>query len=435
VIPVSVGADALGSAGVVSRISELVQLAESLTRAGQAEDAHRAWQRVLGADPEHPRALFAMGGRALRLGDTKSARDYLLRAAQSAPNEPGIQINLAVVCRKLGDSDGELRALDRAIAIEETLQALLLKAALLERTGQTRTATAVYRRALAVAPPLRELPDDAALTLARGRELVESQADELESFLKERLSALRMRNAWLPLERFDEALGIAAGKKKIYTQKPAQLFYPGLPAIPYYDNNQFPWLKHLEAAAPEIRDELMGLVAEEMGAFAPYILRPENVPVRQWGELNHSTKWSAYFLWQDGDRVAEHCARCPVTAAALDHSPLAKMPGYAPTAFFSSLDPHVRIPPHTGSTNVRLIVHLPLIVPGGCGFRVGNETREWKFGKAWVFDDSIEHEAWNDSDRQRVILIFDIWNPYLSEAERELVCEMQKSLGEFYKSA
>jgi aspartyl/asparaginyl beta-hydroxylase (cupin superfamily) len=420
--------------GAISRVSELVQLAESLTRSGQAEDAHRAWQRVLAADPENPRALFAMGGRALRLGDPRSARDHLLRAAQSAPGEPGIQVNLAIVCRALGDTDGETHALDRALAIEETLQVLLLKAALLERTGQTKAAARIYRRALAIAPPLRELSDDAALTLARGRELVESQADELEAFLKDRLSALRMRNAWLPLDRFDEALGIAAGKKKIYTQKPAQLFYPGLPAIPFYDESQFPWLRHLEAAAPAIRDELTGLVAEEMDDFTPYVLKPENVPVQQWGELNRSTKWSAYFLWQDGARVAEHCARCPVTAEALDHSPMAKMPGYAPTAFFSSLEPHVRIPAHTGSTNVRLIVHLPLIVPGRCFFRVANETREWKAGRAWVFDDSIEHEAWNDSDGQRVILIFDIWNPYLSEAERELVCEMQKSLGEFYRS-
>jgi aspartyl/asparaginyl beta-hydroxylase (cupin superfamily) len=110
------------------------------------------------------------------------------------------------------------------------------------------------------------------------------------------------------------------------------------------------------------------------------------------------------------------------------------MPGYAPTAFFSSLEPHVRIPPHTGSTNVRLIVHLPLIVPGQCFFRVANETREWQFAKAWVFDDSIEHEAWNDSDRQRVILIFDVWNPYLSDAERELICEMQRGLGEYFQA-
>ena len=88
---------------------------------------------------------------------------------------------------------------------------------------------------------------------------------------------------------------------------------------------------------------------------------------------------------------------------------------------FSVLQPATRIPPHTGVSNTRLVVHLPLIIPPNCGFRVGNETREWRPGTAWVFDDTIEHEAWNDSDRPRTILIFDIWSPFLSAAERELV--------------
>jgi tetratricopeptide (TPR) repeat protein len=424
----------MSSAGVQPRAVELVQLAESLGRSGRGDEALQAWQRLLTVEPDHPRALFALGSNAFQRGDLRSARDLLKRAAAAAPREAGIHLNLAAISRQLGDTASEIEALDRALLIDEaSLPALLMKASLLERANKPKPAASLYRRAIAIAPPARELPDDMAAALARGRELVESQANDLEAYLKDRLSILRMRNSWLPLDRFDEALGIAAGKKKIYTQRPAQLFYPGLPAISYYDDATFPWLKHLEAQSQAIRDELTGLVAEEMASFAPYVLRPENVPVHQWGELNKSTKWAAYFLWQDGQRVDEHCERCPVTAAALERAPMAKMPGYAPTAFFSSLEPHVRIPPHTGSTNVRLIVHLPLIVPGKCFFRVGNETREWTFGKAWVFDDSIEHEAWNDSDGQRVILIFDVWNPYLSEAERELICEMQKSLGEYYR--
>jgi tetratricopeptide (TPR) repeat protein len=424
----------MGTAGVQPRAVELVQLAESLGRANRHDEAAQAWQRLLAVEPEHPRALFALGSRAFQRGDLHAARSFLQRAAVAAPREAGIQLNLAAICRASGDGAGENAALDRALAIDEVLlPVLLMKGALLERLGKMKPAAQIYRRAIAIAPPARELPDDMAAALARGRELVDSQANDLEAYLKDRLSILRMRNSWLPLDRFDEALGIAAGKKKVFTQQPAQLFYPGLPAIPYYDDTTFPWLKHLEAQSAAIRDELAGLVAEEMAAFSPYVLKPENVPVQQWGELNKSTKWSAYFLWQDGRRVEEHCERCPVTAAALDRAPMANMPGYAPTAFFSSLEPHVHIPPHTGSTNVRLIVHLPLIVPGKCFFRVGNETREWTFGKAWVFDDSIEHEAWNDSDEQRVILIFDVWNPYLSEAERELICEMQKGLGEYYR--
>ncbi len=94
------------------------------------------------------------------------------------------------------------------------------------------------------------------------------------------------------------------------------------------------------------------------------------------------------------------------------------MPLRSPSAMFSVLKPKTRIPPHTGVANFRLVVHLPLTLPPGCGFRVGGELREWRIGEAWVFDDTIEHEAWNESDETRIILICDVWNPRLSEEER-----------------
>jgi aspartyl/asparaginyl beta-hydroxylase (cupin superfamily) len=112
--------------------------------------------------------------------------------------------------------------------------------------------------------------------------------------------------------------------------------------------------------------------------------------------------------------------------------PLADQPGFAPTALFSALAPRTRIPPHTGSTNARLLVHLPLVLPGPSRFRVGNDIRTWRMGEAWVFDDTIEHEAWNDADETRVILIFDIWNPLLSQAERELISAMMKARSEWH---
>ena len=93
-----------------------------------------------------------------------------------------------------------------------------------------------------------------------------------------------------------------------------------------------------------------------------------------------------------------HVARCRRTAAVLAQIPQVDIPGRGPTASFSILDAHTRIPAHTGVTNTRVTVHLPLIVPPGCGFRVGGETRESQVGTGWVFDDTIEHEAWNDSD-------------------------------------
>ncbi len=126
--------------------------------------------------------------------------------------------------------------------------------------------------------------------------------------------------------------------------------------------------------------------------------------------------------------MVDAVARCPATAAALATLPQAVLPGRAPTAFFSVLAPRTRIPPHTGVSNTRAIVHLPLVVPPGCGFRVGGETRTWVEGRAFAFDDTIEHEAWNDSDEPRIVLIVDVWNPYLTDIERQL-------LQDFYRAA
>jgi aspartyl/asparaginyl beta-hydroxylase (cupin superfamily) len=86
-------------------------------------------------------------------------------------------------------------------------------------------------------------------------------------------------------------------------------------------------------------------------------------------------------------------------------------------------------------TNTRLVVHLPLVVPEGCVYRVGNDVRKWQEGKAWVFDDTINHEARNDSDQSRTILLFDIWNPLLGDAEQRLVAEAIKAHMDFYGGA
>ena len=96
---------------------------------------------------------------------------------------------------------------------------------------------------------------------------------------------------------------------------------------------------------------------------------------------------------------------------------------------FSLLAPGTRIPPHTGVANTRLVAHLPLIVPPTCGFRCGATTVEWRVGEPFVFDDTIEHEAWNSSDELRVVMIFDLWPPALSERERAAVARIIPASG------
>jgi aspartate beta-hydroxylase len=220
----------------------------------------------------------------------------------------------------------------------------------------------------------------------------------------------------------------------VYNPEPTFLLFPWLRNYEFFARESLPWLPALEAAGAAIREELLGVLSADQQGIKPYIDFNESLPLNQWRELNHSRRWGAYFLWNQGRTDEAHLARCPRTAATLAALPQVDIPGRGPTAFFSILDAHTHIPPHTGITNTRLTVHLPLIVPPGCRFRVGAETREWREGTAWVFDDTIEHEAWNDSDAPRAILIFDVWNPELTPPERDLVRETITVLAEYYAS-
>ena len=358
----------------------------------------------------------------LQRGDANSAHAMLAEAENNHPGSLGIKLNLAAVCRAMGDYPGALRALDSALAIDPYLfLALLSKGAVLEQMGEVRRAAEIYRNALRVAPPMDKTPPSLAEPIRRAREVVEEQALALKTHLRRQLGGLLAQHGDEPLARFNECLNVLAGTERVYHAQPIQLQVPQLPAIPFFDREYFPWLSRLEDATDVIRDELMALLDTGMKGFSPYIQYAPGTPVNQFGPLNHSRLWSSLWLWKDGEAQAEPIARCPKTAALLAELPMADQPGFAPTALFSALAPHTRIPPHTGSTNARLLVHLPLVLPGPAGFRVANEVREWRIGEAWVFDDTIEHEAWNDADETRVILIFDTWNPLLSQAERELI--------------
>ena len=328
----------------------------------------------------------------------------------------------------------EMDALDRVLALEpRNLRALFQKAALLELIGRPRESAATYRTALQLIPRGIELPAHLAPVLEYARAAVDANNRELEAYLEARLAPMRERHAAQAQLRFDECLRIIVQKQRIYRQEPTFLYFPGLAAIPFHDRTAFPWLDDIEAAAADIRRELVDILADGPMALEPYVALQEGVPVNQWKELNHSRRWSVYYLWREGQPVAEHIARCPRTVEALSRWP--RWDANGPSALFSILDARTRIPPHTGVNNARLTVHFPLIIPPACGLRVGAERRQWEPGKALVFDDSIEHEAWNDSDAPRAVFIFDTWNPALSAAERELVRTVVSGVGEYYAAA
>jgi aspartate beta-hydroxylase len=421
--------------GASSSIDALIDTARRAARAGRLDEAARAWEQVRLTAPDQTEALFFFGQRALAQGDARGAVQWLARATQLAPKEALIPLALANAHRVLNDNTSEMAALEAALKADPyCYPALLGKAALLEKTGHKRNAARVYADALKIVPAAEErLSPDLRNLVQRARAAVDENAGALDAFIETKLGRIREAHHDARMDRFNESKDALTGRKKIYTQQPVMLHFPRLPAIQFYDEAEFPWLRDLEAGTDAIAAELEGVLNNRSGDFRPYLNHPDGVPLNETAALNRSADWSAYFLWDDGVRIDDHCKQCPRTSALLDSLPLANVPGFTPAAFFSTLKPRARIPQHTGVTNIRLIVHLGLIIPGGAKFRVGNEWREWQRGKAWIFDDTIEHEARNDSDDLRAILIFDVWNPYLSQAERDLACALLAAQREYYK--
>ena len=416
-----------------AKIRELLGAAERADLQGQWQEAARLLSQALSLNPDGAGVLGAQGVHFLRAGDPGQARHWLERAVAADPTNAAMYLNLATSLRELNDTEAESKALERALTLQPHFTvALIQKGSLLERLGKRKEAARTYHRALLSVRPETALPKSWQPVMEHARRVVMANLNELDARLKERMKEVRARHAAEPQDRVDDCLGALVGRNRIYVQQPTYSHFPRLPAIQFYEREQFPWVSAVEEATDDIRAELEGLLADSRESFSPYLNHSPDEPLNQWRELNQSRRWSALFLYKDGERQEANAARCPKTLAALGQAPIVRIAHRGPTHFFSLLEPKTRIPPHTGTTNTRLTVHLPLIVPPNCGFRVGTQTREWHPGKLLIFDDTIEHEAWNDSDEERVILIFDIWNPLMTAAERDLMTVATAAIAEFY---
>ncbi|MBC7504872.1 MAG: aspartyl/asparaginyl beta-hydroxylase domain-containing protein [Sandarakinorhabdus sp.] len=372
-------------------------------------------------------SLNAAGLRALNTGDFGAAITRLRRAVALDPTSALLWYNLGNAHLAADDLPAHDQALDDALNRDPYFgHALLAKGRLLEAAGDAMGAIAHYQRLLAALDPAAPMGPGFAAGIAHARSVLAAQSTALEVALEAAFAARLDAAPSQTTERFRHAIEIGLGRRRIFHPQPLVLAYPYLPPVQFFDRALFPWLPQLEAATPIIRAELEAMLADggakgSADGFAPYVAYPAGAPVNQWATLNHSDAWAAQFLIQHGVPQTRVRARCPQTAALLDTLPLFDCPGRGPVAFFSLLKPHTHIPPHTGATNIRTIIHLPLIVPELCGFRVGNESRPWVEGEAFAFDDTIEHEAMNGSDQLRAVLIIDVWNPYLSVIERDLL--------------
>lgn len=423
-----------------SQIAVLADSARSLAERGEKAAAENIYRAILEKAPYHVRALMYLSVRALERGKSAESRELLERAIQADPNRPLAHQNLGILHRANGQPDLALAAFDRAIALQpDYALALLHKGSLLESLGHKAPALACYKRGLESLPrKAGELIADPA-TPGKVRELVKHGAEFIRESLKtviaEHLSVLRAHYDEATLKRIASAArwlegGIASPLSARALQRPSYLYLPDVDPHPFFDRSNFDWALALEARTPAIRAEFKPILESRAG-MTPYVEIDDKTDPQQWRGLNHSSQWSSFQLIRGGKALSENTARCPATMEALRSLPIPDIPDHAPETFFSILAPGTHIPSHYGLGNYKLAVHLPLMVPLDCGIRVGNETRSWTEGKCLVFDDSFQHEAWNRSPEPRAVLITEVWNPQLTEAEKQGIRALVAALADF----
>lgn len=363
--------------------------------------------------------LVRDGADALRQGRPHDARQRFERLTQTGRANAQIWLLLATACRADNDRESEETAVDRLLALEpRLLRAHLMKADCRVNAGDDRGAVNFYESALLLASA-QNVPDDLVAELDRAERWVAEQR-ALAATRREASLTAHGHSRETRSPRFQKSLDILSGDRRIYVQEPTGYYFPELPQIQFYDTADFEWVPTVEAAIETIRTELKVLLGGSIEDFRPYLQHHPNQPRTDANRLLDNKAWSALFLAENGKLFDANISRCQFTWEAVQAAPLPRISN-SPTVMFSLLRAGARIAPHTGTHNARLICHLPLIVPRDCGFRVGNDVRQWEEGKLLIFDDTIEHEAWNDSAEDRVVLIFDIWRPELSEQERREV--------------
>ncbi|HEV7490092.1 MAG TPA: aspartyl/asparaginyl beta-hydroxylase domain-containing protein [Rhodanobacteraceae bacterium] len=425
--------------GVAARIDEARRLADS----GKILEAEQAFLDVLREAPTETDALNFVAICAHERGRYAQALALLERARGIRADDPVTLSNLGVTYAALGRLDQSIDALRTALKLApELFVARLRLAEVIEYAGRANDALPLYFGAIfaaqgagqwvdeaTTAPGLRPLVLHAMRTVAAGR----------RQLFAKFLSPLRQRYGAAALARVEKCLAVYLTELPANypdpKQRPKFLYFPDLPTKKYYEPELFPWYTTLEAKMPAIRDEMLAVLALDNG-FEPFLGHFDSDKLE--GHLTNAMGppvWNAFFFFRHGTRYDDNHLRCPATSAALENVPLCHVRDHSPEVCYSVLTAGSHILPHHGVTNTRLVTHLALIVPEDCALVVGGEPHGWEEGRCFTFDDTFEHEAWNRSSRTRVVMLMDVWNPYLTEIEREALTALVPAIGEFNHAA
>ncbi|CAI5671155.1 unnamed protein product [Oreochromis niloticus] len=409
-----------------------IDAAEKLRKKGKPDEALKAFERLVQQYPQSPRARYGKAQAEDDMAEKLRSNDMLQRAINTyreAAELPDVTSDLlrATLKRRaerqqfLGRMRGSLATLERLVQLfpeDIGLKNDLGVAHLL--LGDNKGAKKIYEEVLGVAP------DNGFAKVHYGFILKsENKIAESIPYLKEGLESgepgtddgrfyFHLGDA---LQRVGDnsaydwyELGHKRGHFASLWQR-SLYNVNGLKAQPWWTAKETGYtdlVKVLERNWKTIRDEALAVLDQNTGHFVP-----EEENLREKGD------WGQYTLWQQGRKVGNACQGVPKTCALLERFPEATGCKRGQIKF-SVMQPGTHVWPHTGPTNCRLRMHLGLVIPKrGCKIRCTNETREWEEGKVLIFDDSFEHEVWQEAESYRLIFIVDVWHPELTQHQRQ----------------
>ncbi|XP_041923356.1 aspartyl/asparaginyl beta-hydroxylase isoform X7 [Alosa sapidissima] len=413
-------------------IKSEIDTAEKLRKKGKAEEALRAFEGLVQKYPHSPRSRYGKAQSEDDVAEKLRSNDMLLKAVNSykdaaeLPDAPVALIKAALKRRAdrqqfLGRMRGSLATLQLLVQTfpdDIALQNDLGVAYLL--IGDNKAAKKVYEEVLVKAPSdgfakvhygfILKSENKIAESIPYLREGLESEAAGTDDgrfyfHLGDALQRVGDQSAYEWYERGHKRGHFASvWQRSLYNVN-------GLRAQPWWTAKETGYtdlVKTLERNWITIRDEALSVMNASSGLF---VAEDEN--------LREKGDWGQFTLWQQGRKVASSCRSVPKTCALLDRYPEATSCKRGQIKF-SVMQPGTHVWPHTGPTNCRLRMHLGLVIPrDGCRIRCTDHTRGWEEGKVLIFDDSFEHEVWQDADSYRLIFIVDVWHPELSQTQRQ----------------
>ncbi|XP_063156038.1 aspartyl/asparaginyl beta-hydroxylase [Candoia aspera] len=405
--------------------------AEKMRKKGKAEEALKAFETLVSRYPQSPRARYGKAQSEDDLAEKMRSNEILQRSINtygevaSLPNVPDDLVKLALKRRAdrqqfLGRMRGSVVTLQKLVDMfpnDTSFKNNLGVGYLL--IGDNSNAKKVYEEVLSLTP------NDGFAKVHYGFILkAENKIEESIPYLKE---GLESGDPGTDDGRFYFHLGDAmqrVGNNEAYkwyelghqrghfasVWQRSLYNVKGLKAQPWWTAKETGYtelIKSLEKNWKVIRDEGLAVMDRSKGLFLP-----EDENLREKGD------WSQFTLWQQGRKNENACNSVPKICALLERFPEATGCRRGQIKY-SVMHPGTHVWPHTGPTNCRLRMHLGLVIPKeGCRIRCAQETRFWEEGKVLIFDDSFEHEVWQDADAYRLIFIVDVWHPELTSQQR-----------------